>query len=186
MKKIVLIIFLYLISTLVCVADNQEDTDSWRNLSVYNFIPDDTSRLYAMSHDQSETISDLVDNTTSKERIIEIIADDNFFIPDSITVNRGELIKFVVVNQGKLTHELVLGSKEDQVKHHELMNSLSVSELEHHRHDSVNSMSIQPGETRELVWTFDSDVQDLEFACHIPGHYEAGMTGLLNINENKN
>ena len=33
------------------------------------------------------------------------------FSPDSLTVKRGETIRFVVKNDGKLLHEMVLGSE---------------------------------------------------------------------------
>lgn len=43
-------------------------------------------------------------------------------------------------------------------------------------HDDPNAVFVPPGATRELIWRFDR-TQDLEFACNVPGHYEAGMTG---------
>ncbi|VAV92898.1 hypothetical protein MNBD_ALPHA06-1830, partial [hydrothermal vent metagenome] len=36
------------------------------------------------------------------------------------------------------------------------------------------------GETRSLIWTFTKGA-DIEYACHLPGHYEAGMRGKLDI-----
>ena len=32
------------------------------------------------------------------------------------------------------------------------------------------------GETKTLVYTFN-EVGELEYGCHVPGHYEAGMKG---------
>jgi uncharacterized cupredoxin-like copper-binding protein len=43
-------------------------------------------------------------------------------------------------------------------------------------HDDPNAVFLQPGETRELIWRFDR-AQELKFACNVPGHFEAGMTG---------
>lgn len=37
-----------------------------------------------------------------------------------------------------------------------------------------NSPLMEPGETAEVVWTFNTK-SELEFACNIPGHYDCGM-----------
>jgi uncharacterized cupredoxin-like copper-binding protein len=49
-------------------------------------------------------------------------------------------------------------------------------------HDDPNSVLVEPGKTAELVWTFDTDAT-LEFACNVPGHYEAGMVGPITISK---
>ena len=46
----------------------------------------------------------------------------------------------------------------------------------HMKHDDPNSILLEPGETKELVWTFKK-ASALEFACNVPGHYESGMMG---------
>ncbi len=40
---------------------------------------------------------------------------------------------------------------------------------------------IAPGETAELVWTAPESAGELEYACNIPGHYEAGMSGNIDL-----
>jgi uncharacterized cupredoxin-like copper-binding protein len=47
-------------------------------------------------------------------------------------------------------------------------------------HDDPNSVLVEPGKTAELTWTF-SGTRDLEFACNVPGHYQAGMVGTLKV-----
>ena len=44
------------------------------------------------------------------------------------------------------------------------------------KHDDPNSVLVEPGKTAELTWTF-SKAGALEFACNLPGHYQAGMVG---------
>jgi len=41
-------------------------------------------------------------------------------------------------------------------------------------HEDANTLTLEPGETKSLVWQF-TEAGKLEVACHIPGHYEAGM-----------
>jgi uncharacterized cupredoxin-like copper-binding protein len=40
---------------------------------------------------------------------------------------------------------------------------------------SINTLN--PGETKSVDYTFSSAVsgKSIEFSCHLPGHYEAGM-----------
>ena len=47
-------------------------------------------------------------------------------------------------------------------------------------HDDPNSVLLEPGERAELTWTFKK-VDGLEFACNLPGHYELGMVGSIEV-----
>ena len=48
------------------------------------------------------------------------------------------------------------------------------------KHDDPNSVLVEPGKSAELTWTFAKATR-LEFACNIPGHYQAGMVGQLTV-----
>jgi uncharacterized cupredoxin-like copper-binding protein len=50
------------------------------------------------------------------------------------------------------------------------------------KHDDPNSVLVEPGKTAELTWTF-SKATNLEFACNVPGHYQAGMVGKLTVSQ---
>ena len=41
-------------------------------------------------------------------------------------------------------------------------------------HSHSNSVLLSPGETAELIWKFSNSI-DIEAACNVPGHYDAGM-----------
>lgn len=47
-------------------------------------------------------------------------------------------------------------------------------------HHDGNSVLVEPGKTAELTWTFGS-ATELEFACNMPGHYQAGMVGKMKV-----
>jgi uncharacterized cupredoxin-like copper-binding protein len=47
-------------------------------------------------------------------------------------------------------------------------------------HNDPNSVLLEPGESGEIVWTF-AKTAELEFACNVPGHYDAGMVGKLSV-----
>jgi uncharacterized cupredoxin-like copper-binding protein len=48
------------------------------------------------------------------------------------------------------------------------------------KHDDPNSVLLEPGESKEIVWTFPEKA-DVEFACNVPGHYQSGMYGDVNF-----
>jgi uncharacterized cupredoxin-like copper-binding protein len=93
--------------------------------------------------------------------------------PASLQIKRGEQIKFVITNDGELPHEFVLASTADNHKHAELMKKYPDME-----HDDPNGKTVEPKKTAEIVWRF-SKRGEFEFACLIPGHREAGMTGKI-------
>ena len=97
------------------------------------------------------------------------------FLPDNLTVKSGETVRLLVKNSGQLLHELVLGRAEDLEKHAALMRKFPEME-----HDEPNMVHVKPGKTGEVVWTFDKP-GDFRFACLIPGHFEAGMTGKVTV-----
>jgi uncharacterized cupredoxin-like copper-binding protein len=97
------------------------------------------------------------------------------FSPADIKVKRGETIKFVVKNNGKVKHEMVLGSIDELKKHAALMQKFPEME-----HADPNMVSVDPGKTGELVWQF-TKAGIFDFACLQPGHFEAGMLGKVAV-----
>lgn len=109
-------------------------------------------------------------------RTVEIrMSDAMRFTPASIKVKKGETIRFVVKNEGRLKHEMVLGSLAELKEHAETM--AKFPEMEH---DDPNAISVEPGKTGELVWRF-TKAGKFDFACLVPGHFEAGMQGKISV-----
>ena len=109
-------------------------------------------------------------------RTIEVGMNDTMrFSPAHIAVKSGETIRFVVKNNGKLKHEMVLGTVKALKKHAALM--LKFPEMEH---ADPNQVSVDPGKTGEMLWQF-TRAGKVDFACLQPGHYEAGMTGKVTV-----
>ncbi|KIN13020.1 copper-binding protein [Halomonas sp. KHS3] len=124
------------------------------------------------------------------DRTISFEAGDMWFDPEDIQVTAGETIKFEISNTGNLEHEFVIGDKAAQEEHRKMMQEMSGGHGEGHGgHDMAEgahggqmpSITIGGGETKTLVWTASSDVDSLEYACNIPGHYESGMYGDINF-----
>ena len=60
---------------------------------------------------------------------------------------------------------------DELARHAELMKQFPGME-----HDDPNIAHVKPGATGELVWRF-TQAGEFQFACLVPGHYEAGMIG---------
>ena len=97
------------------------------------------------------------------------------YIPNKVEVRRGEQIRFIITNAGEIPHEFTLASVEDNLRHAEEMKKNPEME-----HDDPNSKTIQPKKKAEIIWQF-SKAGTFEFACLIPGHREAGMTGTVGV-----
>ncbi|MFM8577081.1 MAG: plastocyanin/azurin family copper-binding protein [Limnohabitans sp.] len=113
-------------------------------------------------------------------RSIEVRMDDTMrFAPDSLQVQAGETIRLVVHNAGKVEHELVLGTDEDIREHAEAL----TKRTDHsHSHAGGAAISLAPGRSGELGVTFPK-AGTVQMACLIPGHYEAGMRGRVQVSD---
>lgn len=107
-------------------------------------------------------------------RTVEVkMGDDMRFEPQRIDIRRGETIRFVVHNHGQLRHEMVLGTLAE-LKHH----AAQMAKFPEMEHDDPNAVSVEPGKSGEFAWTF-SKAGNFDFACLVPGHFEAGMKGRI-------
>ncbi len=132
-------------------------------------------------------------------RTVEITLQDISFSPKALDVKAGETVRFVLVNKGQLLHEFNLGDAAMHAGHQKEMLQMQASgmltatgmgKMDHSamgqgamggmKHDDPNSVLVDPGKTAELTWTF-TKATGLEFACNLPGHYQAGMVGKLTV-----
>ena len=108
------------------------------------------------------------------DREVTVLASDKLrFDPTSVEVSAGEVITFVVTNEGQIDHEFVLGDEAYQEAHGEDMAGHEMSE-------SDNAVTVAPGQTAELTWRFESSGEVL-YGCHEPGHYDGGMVGTVAV-----
>jgi uncharacterized cupredoxin-like copper-binding protein len=113
-------------------------------------------------------------------RSIEVRMDDQMrFTPSSMEVRAGETIRFVVHNAGKTAHEMVLGTDTDIRTHAQAMQQ-GAGHAEGHSHGTGAAITVAAGKTGEMVVKFDR-ASTLQMACLIPGHYEAGMRGTVDV-----
>ena len=104
------------------------------------------------------------------------MSDKMRFTPSDLTVKKGETVRLIVQNTGQLKHELSLGTQEELMEHLEQMKKFPGME-----HDEPGKIILEPGKQGEIVWQF-TKAGVVDFACLLPGHYEAGMKGTINVN----
>jgi len=97
------------------------------------------------------------------------------FTPADISVRRGETIKFVATNKGQVLHEMVIGTPAELKHHAEQMRKFPEME-----HAEAYMTHVKPGSNGEIVWQF-THAGEFQFACLIPGHFEAGMVGQVTV-----
>ena len=100
--------------------------------------------------------SDHVHDLTTHDPIdgaeeVRVVAKEWGFEPASLHLHKGEAVNIVLVNEGTIEHEIELEA------------------FDFHIH-------AQPGETVTAGFVPD-ETGEFEFACFVPGHYEAGMVG---------
>ncbi|MEP7207035.1 MAG: cupredoxin family protein [Casimicrobiaceae bacterium] len=110
------------------------------------------------------------------KKTIEIrMLDSMRFTPDVVNVRQGDTVRLKLANHGKIMHELVLGTKQALDEHAALMVKFPGME-----HAEAHMAHVASGKTGEIVWTFNRP-GEFDFACLIPGHYQAGMVGTIKV-----
>ncbi|WP_210497415.1 cupredoxin domain-containing protein [Microvirga antarctica] len=95
------------------------------------------------------------------------------FEPNKVEIKRGEQVKFVLKNGGKVDHEFMLDSVANNAKH-----KIQMEKNPDMEHDDPNGKRLAPSGADDIVWRF-TKAGTYEFACLIPGHYESGMHGIV-------
>jgi uncharacterized cupredoxin-like copper-binding protein len=111
-------------------------------------------------------------------RTIHVEASDAMRLTfDRMDIHPGDVVRFVVTNTGKVAHEFGIEDERGQVEHAKAMMAMP-----NMQHDDPNVISLQPGETKTLIWRFTRMTEHkLVFACNVPGHYQAGMVQRVTV-----
>jgi Cu+-exporting ATPase len=114
-------------------------------------------------------------DTRPVSRTIKIQTTDALrFTPDQVSVNAGDTVAFEITNSGAVPHEFFVGTQAEQQAHETEMSGGS------NMMDEPNAVAVPAGGTARLVYTFDQP-GTLEYGCHVPGHYAAGMLGTITV-----
>ncbi len=101
-----------------------------------------------------------------------------FKIDSSLTTFEvGVPYHFTVTNNGSVAHDFAIIPPNSE--------QLSAEQVSEMALVSISGEDLPAGATKELDYTFTQPYPSgsLEFACHLPGHYEAGMHEPIVVNE---
>ena len=137
-------------------------------------------------------------NVADVTRVIKVVMYDNYYEPSSFQIKEGETIKFEVENAGMLVHEFNIANKMMHMKHQPEMIKMAENGIllafsidkekmkkmakmdKSMGHSHSNSVLLEPKQKGNIIWKFDNAV-NIEVACNVPGHYQAGMIAKVNI-----
>jgi uncharacterized cupredoxin-like copper-binding protein len=103
---------------------------------------------------------------------VELHVEHSLFAPTEIRVVEGTRLRFVLENGDPIGHELIVGGPDVHARHAKGTEA---------RHPSVpGEVSVGPNEIGVTTVRFD-EPGTFEFACHLPGHYEYGMHGVVEV-----
>ena len=114
--------------------------------------------------------------SAAAQRIEVMLTDTLKMEPAEMSVKAGQPVTFVVTNAGAIDHEFYLGDEAMQAEQEALMQAGEMM------HDTTEGISLKPGETKELTYTFDTAGQTIA-GCHVVGHYGAGMKATITVTE---
>jgi len=97
------------------------------------------------------------------------------YMPASVTVKKGQTVRFAIRNAGDTDHEFVLDTQDEIMEHKKLMEKFPEME-----HDDPNAIRLAAGKSGEIIWKFTND-GTFKIACLVPGHYDAGMHGDVTV-----
>ena len=131
-------------------------------------------------------------------RTIKVKMYDNYYEPSFFNIKAGETIKFEVENFGELVHEFNIANALMHMQHQPEMEKMVENEIlfsdyidkkkmkkmakldKSMGHSHSNSVLLAPNEKGSLIWKFHN-ITNIEIACNVPGHYQAGMIAKVTI-----
>jgi uncharacterized cupredoxin-like copper-binding protein len=150
-------------------------------LAVFLVVPPahahgDKKHMQAAPDTAEQTVWGIAGKPAQVIRTITLeLSDAMRFTPDSLSVEEGDTVRFVIRNQGRMLHEMVIGTPAELASHAALM-----ARFPNMAHDEAYMAHVASGKAGEIVWHFNR-AGSFEFACLIAGHYEAGMRGTINV-----
>ena len=111
-----------------------------------------------------------VDPAAASADRVEIHIRYSHYDPSTLVVPHGRPITFVLINDDPIEHEWLIGD--------ETMHEVHRTGTEAHHGSRPTEVSIPALATVETTVTFD-DPLSWRYICHLPGHEQYGMVGLL-------
>jgi uncharacterized cupredoxin-like copper-binding protein len=105
-------------------------------------------------------------------RTVEITIRHSRFDPSELSFPAGTMVRFVIRNTDPIDHEFILGNQEVQDRHE--------TGTEPHHGTIPGEVSVAAGQSAATTYRFGEPGM-LLFGCHLPGHWDYGMRGLVAV-----
>lgn len=100
--------------------------------------------------------------------------------PAALSVRPGETVVFKVTNEATAVHEFVLGDTKVQGDYQKMMAGMGSAPMT--MRDQANVVDVQPGQTKQLAWTFPTSSKgSVIYGSHQPGDYAHGLKGIITV-----
>lgn len=106
------------------------------------------------------------------EATVVLEVEHSYFDHERLRVVEGTEVTFVVRNGDPIGHELIIGPADVHERHEDGTESAHAPR--------PGEVSVAPNADGTTSYTFD-EVGTVVFACHLPGHYEHGMHGEVEV-----
>ncbi len=110
--------------------------------------------------------------TEDGPRVIELTIHHSRFDKSTVSVRRGELVRFVVHNTDPILHELIVGHAAVQLRHEK--------GTEPFHPPKPGEVSVPAVTSASTTYRASGD-QPITYACHLPGHFAYGMHGVVRV-----
>ena len=130
-------------------------------------------KAFDYSKAEAQPFGIAADPRKARRTITVDMSDTMRFTPAELRIRKGDTVRFVVRNKGKVLHEMVLGTMAELKAHAEMMKKHPGME-----HDEPHMAHVAAGKSGEIGWRFTQE-GEFYYGCLIPGHFEAGMIGKI-------
>ena len=174
MKKAISILILGMLPGVVLASGDHGGGHDMSSKQTMRQMDHSSHDMDGMSQDSHEAAAGRPGERANISRTVRVMMDDNMrFDPAQLNFKVGETVRFAVRNNGKIRHEMVIGSIAELQEHAEMMRDNPTMQ-----HVESNMVTLAPGEYGDVVWQFDKP-GSFDFACLVSGHLEAGMSGKI-------
>lgn len=104
---------------------------------------------------------------------VKVAIEHSRFALDRESFSEGQIVTFVIHNDDPIDHEFIIGDASVHAQHEE-------GRQRHHHGRVPGEISVPAGTTRTTTFTFGPE-GSVEYACHLPGHYDYGMRGAVSV-----
>jgi uncharacterized cupredoxin-like copper-binding protein len=108
----------------------------------------------------------------ASQRTVDVTIHHSRFQPSELSFPAGTTVRFVIRNTDPIDHEFILGDQAVQDRHE--------TGTEPHHGAIPGEVSVPAGQTATTTFRF-LEQGLLLMGCHLPGHWDYGMRGLVMV-----